>query len=105
MEQIRPCANCQTDFKPTADWQKCCNPRCTNALRQRRYRANHRKKGGGGGGNGGGGGGLSPTLFETLTPVDSRAIYVPDTCYRTPDQEPTRKPSLGVTHKSLKAAA
>jgi hypothetical protein len=58
------------------------------------YRAKHRKKGGpGGGGNGGGGGGVSTTLFDTITPVDSRAIYVPDTCYRTPEQEKRKAPS------------
>jgi len=45
---------------------------------------------GDGGGNGGGGG--NPTLFDTLTPQDSRAIYVPDTCYRTPEVVPKRKP-------------
>lgn len=64
----------------------------------RRHRAKRRKGGGGGGGNGGGGG--EPTLFDTITPADSRAIYVPDTCYRTPDEEPSRKPAVPAEGKS-----
>jgi hypothetical protein len=59
-----------------------------------------RRRGGGGGGNGGGGG--EPTLFDTLTPVDDRAIYVPDTCYRTPDQP---KEPASVSRKLSKAKA
>lgn len=85
------------------------NPRKLHCTRQhatldrvRRHRKNNRR-GGGGGGNGGGGG--APTLFDTITPVDSRAIYAPDTCYRTPDQEPARKPAVSVIEKSSKAAA
>ena len=76
----------------------------------RRSRAKSRNGGGGGGGNGGGGG-VEATLFDTLTPVDSRAIYVPDTCYRTPEQEPNRKPnvsekpSVSEKAKASKAAA
>jgi hypothetical protein len=109
MELTRPCANCQNDFKPTADWQKCCTPRCTNALRQRRFRAKHRKDGGGGGGGNGGGGGERPTLFDTIKPQDDRAIYVPDTCYRTPEVEPVstrRKPATPASQRSnIKRAA
>jgi len=82
MELTKLCANCQKEFTPAVDWQKCCNGRCTNALNARRHRAKHRKGGGGGGGNGGGG---APTLFDTITPVDSRSIYAPDTNYRTLD--------------------
>ena len=87
------------------------NPRKTHCCHEhanlagvRRWRANRRKKGGGGGGGNGGGGGASPTLFDTLTPVDSRAIYVPDTCYRTPKQEPSRKPSVPIRDGELAAA-
>ena len=57
----------------------------------RRKRARDRNRGGGGGGNGGGG---QPVLSDTITPVDSRAIYVPDICYRTPEEQPGRKPSV-----------
>lgn len=106
MELIRNCPACKNEFKPTVDWQECCTERCAHTLRNRRYRAKRRKGGGGGGGgNNGGGGGGAPTLFDTITPVDSRAIYAPDTCYRTPDQEPARKPVVSVIEKSSKAAA
>jgi hypothetical protein len=63
-------------------------------MRVKKMRQKRRGGGGGGGGNGGGGG-VEATLFDTISPVDSRAIYVPDTCYRTPEQEPARKPSVG----------
>lgn len=65
MEVTRACANCQDKFTPRVDWQECCTSQCASALRQRRYRARHRKGGGPkGGGNGGGGG--APTLFDGL---------------------------------------
>jgi hypothetical protein len=101
----RVCAleGCTVEFQTDNSRKMHCSKRHTTLDGVRRHRAKHRK-GGGGGGNGGGGG-ESPTLFETLTPVDSRAIYVPDTCYRTPDQEPARKPSVSVSPKAHKAAA
>jgi hypothetical protein len=102
MDLTRTCANCQKEFTPTVDWQKCCTGRCTNALNARRHRAKHRKGGGGGGGNGGGGGGGEPTLFDTIQPQDSRAIYVPDTCYRTPEA-PQPKPARRASSKAVAA--
>jgi hypothetical protein len=105
--RLRTCesAECRKEFDPISPRQTFCSDRCGTRERQRRYRAKHRKNGGGGGGNGGGGGG-EPTLFDSITPQDSRAIYVPDTNYRTPDQESNRKPSTGVEPlKSSKAAA
>jgi hypothetical protein len=101
----RTCAldGCSNTFDTDNKRKKFCSRAHTNLAQVKAWRNRHRKKGGGGGGGNGGGGG--PTLFDTLTPVDSRAIYVPDTCYRTPEQEPARKPSVGVTEKSSKAAA
>lgn len=71
----RSCANCHRKFDPRVDWQECCTPQCASALRQRRYRAKHRKGGGGDGGGGNGGGGI-PTLFDTIETVSSEA-FVP----------------------------
>lgn len=105
----RTCAldGCTVEFQTDNRRKTHCCQAHSNLAQQRRWRAKHRKKGGGGGGNGGGGG---PTLFDTITPVDARATYVPDTCYRTPD-ESERKPSQSVSNyppespKSRKAAA
>lgn len=105
----RVCAldGCQVEFQTDNSRKLHCSPRCSNLHRVRRFKAKNRR-GGGGGGNGGGGG-ESPTLFDTITPQDSRAIYVPDTCYRTPEESPNRKPSVGekpsVAEKASKAAA
>lgn len=73
---------------------------CAQVHKMRRFRSKRKTGGGGGGGNGGGGG--EPTLFDTITPVDSRATYVPDTCYRTPAD---RKPVEPVTTKNLRRKA
>lgn len=74
---------CKQTFEPN-DWRQIYHsPRCATRMRVKKMRQKRRGGGGGGGGGNGGGGGEGPTLFDTLTPVDSRAIYVPDTCYRT----------------------
>jgi hypothetical protein len=96
-------AGCNVEFQTDNSRKKHCSSKHSTLSRVRRWKAKNRKGGGGGGGGNGGGGG--PTLFETLTPVDSRAIYVPDTCYRTPEEQPTRKPSIRVNPHSSKAAA
>lgn len=105
MLHTRICAleGCGVEFQTDNKIKKHCCPTHSTLSRVRRLRAKRRKGGGGGGGGGNGGGGH--TLFDTITPVDSRAIYAPDTSYRTPEQEPARKPAIGVTEKSNKAAA
>ena len=102
----RTCAldGCSVEFQTDNSRKMHCSPRCSNLHRVRRFKTK-RRKGGGGGNGGGGGGGESPTLFDTITPQDSRAIYVPDTCYRTPEEQPARKPTVSVSPKSHKAAA
>ena len=86
---------CPVEFQTDNPQKAYCCMEHQNLAYMRRWRARRRaaKKGGGddGGGNGGGGG---QPLFDTLTPEDSRAIYVPDTCYRTPEEQPDRKPSV-----------
>jgi hypothetical protein len=91
-----PLPECHADFQTDNPRKGYC---CTNHAardRMRRKRTRDRKNGGGddggGGGDDGGGGGESPTLFDTITPQDSRAIYVFDTCYRTPEIPARRKP-------------
>jgi len=103
-KRVCPLTECGAKFETDNPRKEFCSPEHSKIGRVRRWRAKHRKKGGGGGG-GGNGGGNAPTLFDTITPEDSRAIYVPDTCYRTPEQEPTRKPAKGVSQPSKKAAA
>lgn len=102
----RHCAlpECGKEFQTDNSRKMHCSKAHSNRHLVRAWRANKRKKGGGGGGGGGNGGGGGPTLFDTITPVDSRAVYAPDTCYRTP-QESERKPAVTVTPKSRKAAA
>jgi hypothetical protein len=84
--ETRVCAaaDCKKDFAPKFHWEKFCSSRCKTRTHVRLYRA-RRRKGGGGGGNGGGNGGGEGTFVDTITPVDSRAIYAPDTSYRTPE--------------------
>jgi hypothetical protein len=107
MLHTRVCAltECEEEFQTDNPRKTYCSRQHSTLDRMRRYRKNHRKGKGGGGGGGNGGGGGSPTLFDTLTPQDSRAIYVPDTCYRTPKQEPARKPAVRITEESSKVAA
>ena len=90
--ETRTCAadNCDNPFEPKIREQIYCSNACASRVRMRRLRDRRRK--GGGSGGGGNGGGAGPTLVETITPVDPRAIYAPDTSYRTPKQEPNRKP-------------
>lgn len=80
----RTCAldGCEVEFQTDNRAKKHCCPAHSSLNRVRRWKAKHKKGGGGGGGGNGGGGGV-PTLFDSITPQDSRAIYVPDTCYRT----------------------
>ena len=84
-------AGCEIQFQSDNPRKKHCSAAHSALSRVRRYKAKRRKGGGGGGGNGGGG---QPVLSDTITPVDSRAIYVPDNCYRTPEEQPGRKPSV-----------
>jgi hypothetical protein len=79
---------CGIEFQTDNKRKMHCSRAHSNLAQVRRWRAK-RRKGGGGGGGGGNGGGGEPGLFDSITPVDSRAIYVPDTSYRTP--EPERK--------------
>ena len=79
---------CKIEFQTDNRRKTFCSPTHASLARMRRSRAKNR---GGGGGNGGGG---QPVLSDTITPVDSRAIYVPDICYRTPEEQPGRKPSV-----------
>ena len=76
---IRTCPECNAEFdRIVPHQQRCGKPDCERAANRRRVqkcRAKDRKKGGGDGG--GGGGGESPTLFDTITPVDERAAFVP----------------------------
>jgi len=91
----RICAldDCAIEFQTDNPRKKHCTSAHSVTHRMRNKRARDRKnRGGGGDGGGNGGGGGNPTLFDTLTPQDSRAIYVPDTCYRTPEVVPKRKP-------------
>jgi hypothetical protein len=83
MLHTRVCAlsTCGLEFQTDNSRKTHCTRQHATLDRVRRHKAKRRKGGGGGGGNGGGG--ASPTLFDTVTPVDSRAIYVPETCYRT----------------------
>lgn len=103
----RTCAldECEVAFQTDNPRKTHCCPEHANLNNVRRWRA-RRRKGKGGGGGGGNGGGGAPMLFEELN-VDSRtlAVTLPDTCYRTPGQEPDRKPSTSVSPKSSKAAA
>lgn len=103
----RTCAldGCPNTFETDNKRKKFCCRAHTNLAQVKAWRNRHRKKGGGGGGGGNGGGGGEPSLFDSINPVDSRAIYVPDTCYRTPEEQPDRKPSVRVSPKSSKAAA
>jgi hypothetical protein len=80
----RTCAldGCEVEFQTDNKIKKHCCPAHSALSRVRRMRR-RRRGGNGGGGDNGGGGGIEPTLFDTLNPVDSRAIYVPDTNYRT----------------------
>lgn len=99
----RICAldGCDVEFQTDNKRKLCCNPAHSNLKRVRRFKAKRRKKGGGGGGGNGGGGG-EPMLFDTITPVDSRSVYVPDTRYRTPAESP--KPPASVNPKLSKRA-
>jgi hypothetical protein len=102
----RTCAldDCEIQFETDNSRKRHCCKAHSNLAQVRRWRAKRRKRGGGGGGGGKGGGGGAPTLFDTITPVDDRAIYAPDTSYRTPEQEPGRKPSLPVPNDEQVAA-
>lgn len=91
-------SNCSKEFYPVVPNQKFCCGACGNRERVRQYRAKHRKNGGGGGG-GGNGGGAEPTLFDTITPQDSRAIYVPDTCYRPFQISPPHSSTFEHVHR------
>jgi hypothetical protein len=94
--------DCRKEFEPINDRQHFCSHGCGSRERVRRMRAKHRKNGGGNGGGGGGG-----LFVDPITPVDSRAVYVPDIRYRTPEVT-ERKPSSTVTRyteKSHKTAA
>lgn len=88
----RTCAleTCGAEFQTDNPRKKHCSSSHSTTHRMRRLRAKKNKGGGNGGGGGDGGGGL---FIETITPQDSRAIYAPDTCYRTP-QIPKRKPAV-----------
>lgn len=93
----RTCAakGCHSQFEPTDDRQIYCKRACGNRERVRRCKAKRRNGGGNGGPGGGGPGGGG--LFETIVPNDPQAIYVPDTCYRTPQiPQVARKPSTPV---------
>jgi hypothetical protein len=74
----RTCAlnDCSNQFETDNKRKQHCCKAHSNLAQVRRYRAKHRKGGGGGGGNGGGGG-ENPTLFDTITPVNSREAFVP----------------------------
>lgn len=106
------CTECHAEFdRIVPHQQRCGKADCERAATRRRvqeYRKRHRRNGGGGGGNGGGGG-ESPMLFDDLN-LDPKtvAVILPDTCYRTPEKEPVRKPAVtvtGLTQQALKAAA
>lgn len=89
---------CGVEFQTDHPTKKHCTTRHSTLSRVRRYKAKNRK--GGGGGGGGNGGGSGPTLFDEIVPVDSRANYVPSTCYRTPAE---RRPPEHVTDKPARA--
>jgi hypothetical protein len=91
---------CGLEFQTDNKIKKHCCPAHSALNRVRRMRAKRRKGGGGGGGNGGGGG---PTLFDSIEPQDPRAIYVPDTCYRTPGQP--KEPASVSRNRRAKAKA
>jgi hypothetical protein len=101
MLQTKTCAlsTCRVEFQTDNSRKTHCTRQHATLDRVRRWKAKQRN-GGGGGGNGGGGGG-APTLFDTIETVDPQAIYVPDTCYRTPL---VRKPSLTERRPRLVAA-
>ena len=100
----RACAldDCTNVFETDNSRKKYCSREHMNLDQQRRWRDRHRKRGGGGDG-GGGGGGESPTLFDTITPIDERANFIPV----IGPGESERKPSVSVTKQAqaLKAAA
>lgn len=102
----RTCAlsDCPIEFQTDNPRKMHCSKQHTILDGVRRHRAKRRKGGGGGGGNGGGGGGV-PTLFDTISPVDSRAAFVPIPVIG-PNQ-PDRKPPEGARQQpqSRKAAA
>src|SRR5580698_7505616 len=91
--QPRTCesTDCRKEFDPNSTRQQFCTRTCASRERMRRKRDRDRRNGGGGNGGGNGGGSMEPSLFDTIEPIDDRALYVPDTCYQTPPI--TRKPS------------
>ena len=101
-KRICPLAECGLEFETDNPRKEFCTPEHSTMGRVRRHRAKKRKGGGGGGGNGGGGG--EPQLFDTITPQDARAVYVPDTCYRTPELTPKRKPARASIRRRTRVA-
>ena len=101
MLQTRTCAltTCGIEFQTDNPRKLHCTRQHATLDRVRRHRTKHRKGGGGGGDNGGGGG--ESTLFDTITTADARAIYVPDTCYRTPAVD-KRKPAVPDSQSQIK---
>lgn len=100
MRYTRVCElqECDVEFETDNPRKIHCSAKHSTLNRKRR--SLDKKRRGGGGPNGGGGGGGEATLFDTITPIDSRATYVPTTCYRTP---PKRRPAAVPTQPLTKS--
>jgi hypothetical protein len=97
----RICAldGCGLEFQTDNKIKKHCCPAHSALNRVRRMRAKRRRGGGGGGGNGGGGG--EPTLFDTITPVDSQQAFVPIPVIGPSESD--RKPAVRASQKKREA--
>lgn len=98
-----PLTECGLEFDTDNPRKRFCSEEHSKVGRVREWRARHRKKGGGGGGGGGNGGGQTPTLFDTITPVNSDAAFVPLPVIGPGESE--RKPVTSAIEQSRKAAA
>ena len=99
-------SDCSNEFYPVVPQQKFCSDRCCNRENVRLCRARKRRKGGGGNG-GGNGGGSGPTLFDTITPVDAGAAFVPIPVIGPSERKPAESvnPETSPAPASKKAAA
>ena len=97
----RTCAlpECPVEFQTDNSRKMHCSKAHSDLHRVREWRKKHRK----GGGNGGGGGGESPTLFDTITPVNAREAFVPLPVIGPSESE--RKQPVSTPEQSKKAAA